>query len=166
MQFTKSTGPFSVTVFTTPSPLRAGRVDISLLIQSSDNQPPLLDCIAAVQLRKEGEASMSSEATHEAAQNKVFYAAQMNIPQSGVWDLDVKITRGDESATVSGAITVAPSNHVLFVYWRSLAIPPIFVSLFALNQWLKRRRTAAGQKPEQRSSRSSVRSAREPERSH
>jgi hypothetical protein len=110
---------------------------------------------AEVQLRKEDEASMSSVATHEAAQNKVFYAAQVNIPKSGVWDLEVTIRRGDDSATVSGTITVAPSNPVLLVYWRSLAIPPIFVSLFALNQWLKRRRRAAGQKREPRYSRNS-----------
>src|SRR5262245_5830682 len=32
-QFERSAGPFVVTVFTTPSPLRAGLVDISLLIQ-------------------------------------------------------------------------------------------------------------------------------------
>jgi len=155
VQFTKSAGPFAITVFTAPSPLRAGLVDISLLIQSSDNQPPLLDCVAEVQLRKEDEASMSSVATHEAAQNKVFYAAQVNIPKSGVWDLEVTIRRGDDSATVSEAITVAPSNPVLLVYWRSLAIPPIFVSLFALNQWLKRRRSTAGQKREPRYSRNS-----------
>ena len=142
VQFKKSAGPFSITVFTTPSPLRSGPVDISLMIQSSDNQP-LLDCVTEVQLRKEGEVSIRSEATHGAAQNKLFYAAQVRIPKSGVWDLDVTIRRGDDSARVSGAITVAASNPVLLVYWRSLAIPPILISLFALNQWLTRRRTAS-----------------------
>ena len=143
VQFKKSAGPFSITVFTTPSPLRSGPVDISLMIQSSDNQQPLLDCVTEVQLRKEGEVSIRSEATHGAAQNKLFYAAQVRVPKSGVWDLDVTIWRGDDSAKVSGAITFAASNPVLLVYWRSLAIPPLFISLFALNQWLKRRRTAS-----------------------
>jgi len=143
VQFKKSAGPFSVTVFTTPSPLRAGPVDISLMIQSSDNQQPLLDCVTEVQLRKEGEVSIRSEATHGAAQNKLFYAAQVRIREPGVWDLEVIIRRGDDSAIVSGAITLAASNPVLLGYWRSLAIPPILISLFALNQWLKRRRTAA-----------------------
>ncbi len=139
VQFTKLAGPFSITVFTTPCPLRAGPVDISLMIQSSDNQQPLLDCIAAVQLRKEGEVSITSEATHEAAQNKLFYAAQVRISESGVWDLEATIRRGEDSAKVSGAIALGPSSPVLLVYWRSLAIPPLFISLFALNQWLKRR---------------------------
>jgi hypothetical protein len=142
VQFKKSAGPFSITVFTTPSPLRAGPVDIGLMIQSSDNQP-LLDCVSEVQLRKEGEASIRSEATHGSAQNKLFYAAQVRIPRSGVWDLEVTVSRGDDSAKVSGAITLAASNPVLLVYWRSLAIPPILILLFALNQWLKRRTTAS-----------------------
>jgi hypothetical protein len=146
VQFTKSAGPFSITVFTTPSPLRAGPVDISLMIQSSDNQQPLLDCVSEVQLRKEGEVTISSEATRGTAQNKLFYAAQVRIPDSGVWDLNITIKRGDDLARVSGAITFGASSPVLLVYWRSLAIPPILISLFALNQWLKRRRTAADQK--------------------
>jgi hypothetical protein len=112
------------------------------MIQSSDNQQPLLDCVAELQLRKEGEVTINSEATHGAAQNKLFYGAQVRIPESGVWDLEAIIRRGDDSAKVSGSITLAPSDPVLLAYWRSLAIPPLFISLFALNQWLKRRRAA------------------------
>lgn len=142
LQFTRSAGLFTITVFTTPSPLRAGPVDISLMIQSSDNQQPVLDCVANVQLRKEGSRSIGSEATHQVSQNKLFYAASMNVTESGVWELEVTIWHGDASANVSGPITVAPSNPVLYGYWRSLAVPPLFILLFALNQWLKRRRTA------------------------
>ena len=141
LQFTRSAGPFIITVFTTPSPLRAGPVDISLMIQSSENQQPVLDCVANVQLRKEGSRSIGSEATHQFSQNKLFYAAPLNVPESGVWELEVAIWHGDTSANVSGPITVAPPNPVLLGYWRSLAVPPVFISLFALNQWLKRRRT-------------------------
>jgi len=143
LQFTRSAAPFVIAVFTTPSPLRAGPVDISLMIQSSENQQPVLDCVAHVQLRKEGARSIGSEATHRVAQNKLFYAAPMNVTQSGVWELEVAISQGNNSASVTGSITVAPSNPVLLGYWRSLAVPPVFISLFALNQWLKRRRTAA-----------------------
>ncbi len=51
VQFTKAAGPFVVTVFATPSPLRAGPVDISLMIQQSNNQQPLLDCDVEIELR-------------------------------------------------------------------------------------------------------------------
>jgi hypothetical protein len=139
VQFEKSAGPFVITVFTTPSPLRAGPVDISLMIQSRENQQPVLDGQAFVQLRKDGAMSIRSEATHEAAQNKLLYAAPVKVPESGLWELEVAIQRGDDSINVAGEITVASANPVLLVYWRSLALPPLLISLFALNQWLKRR---------------------------
>lgn len=145
VQFMKSAGPFVITVFTTPSPLRAGPVDISLMIQSRENQQPVLDCLAQVQLSKDGATSIRSEATHQAAQNKLFYAAQVNIPESGLWELEASVRRGDDSVKVAGPITVAPSNPVLLVYWRSLVLPPLFISLFALNQWLKRRSVKGAQ---------------------
>lgn len=43
-------------------------------------------------------------------------------------------------------VTVASPNPVLLVYWRSLALTPLFISLFALNQWLKRRSVKGGKR--------------------
>ena len=146
VQFEKSAGPFIITVFTMPTPLRAGPVDISLMIQSRENRQPVLDCQALVQLRKEGAMSIRSEATHEAAQNKLLYAAQVNVPEPGTWKIEAAIKHGDDSIDVAGEITVASSKPVLLVYWRSLALPPLFISLFALNQWLKRRSTKGDKK--------------------
>ena len=79
VQFEKSAGPFVITVFTTPSPLRAGPIDISLMIRSRNSQQPVLDCQTVVQLRKEGAMSIRSEATREAAQNKLLYAAPLKV---------------------------------------------------------------------------------------
>ncbi len=146
VQFEKSAGPFVITVFTTPSPLRAGPVDISLMIQSRENQQPVLDCHALVQLHKEGAMSIRSEATHEAAQNKLLYAAQVKVPEPGPWELEAAIKHGNDLINVAGEITVASSNPVLLIYWRSLALPPLFISLFAVNQWLKRRGTKGGRR--------------------
>ena len=138
-QFTKAAGPFVVTVFTTPSSRRAGPVEISLLIQSRENQQAVLDCVARVQLRKDDATSISSEATHEGAQNKLLYAAQVKVPEPGVWELEAVITHENDSVEVGGSITVVPSNPVFLAYWRSLTLPPLLITLFALNQWLKRR---------------------------
>ena len=140
VQFEKSAGPFVVTVFATPTPLRAGPVDIGVMIQSRENQQPVFDCQAFVRLWKEGAMSILVEAGHEAAQNKLLYGAQVRVPEPGPWAVEVEIKHGEESITCAGEIRVAPASSILFVYWRSLALPPLFISLFALNQWLKRRR--------------------------
>ena len=136
-QFTKSDGPFRITVFTSPSPLRAGPVDISLMIQNQENQQPLLACSVDVQLRRDT-TCISAPATRDAAQNRLLYAAQVKIPEPGIWDVAVVIKNGTDSAKIIGAITVAPARSVLLAYWRSLLLPPLLIALFVLNQWLKR----------------------------
>jgi hypothetical protein len=139
VQFERTAGLFVITVFTTPSPLRAGAADISLMVQDRESRQPMLDCQALVQLHKKGAMSISSAATHEAAQNKLLYAAQVNIPEPGDWELEVLIEGSDHSASVTGPIAVASSRPFLLTFWRSLALPPIVILLFGLNQWLKRR---------------------------
>lgn len=139
VQFAKSAGPFVTTAFATPTPLRAGSIDISLMIQDRENQQPVLDCQVFVLLHKEGAMSIHSEATHHAAQNKLLYAAQVNVPEPGLWEIEVQINHGNDSIKITGEITVAVSHPVVLAYWRSLALPPLFISLFAVNQWLKRR---------------------------
>jgi hypothetical protein len=140
VQFEKSSGQFVITIFTAPSPLRAGPVDIGLLVRDRKDQQPVFDCQVLIQLHKEGAMSIRSQATHEAAHNKLFYAAQVKIPESGLWELEVEIHHGDQSIVFNGEIAVASASPVLLVYWRSLALPPVLISLFAVNQWLKRRR--------------------------
>lgn len=146
VQFQKSAGPFVITVFTTPTPLRAGPVDVSVMIQSREDHQPVFDCQALIQLRKEGRTSIRSEATRDAAQNKLLYAAQVNVPGSGLWELEAEIRHGNDLVKVAGDISVAPSSSVLVVYWPSLALPPLFISLFVVNQWLKRRSTKGGRR--------------------
>ena len=41
---------------------------------------------------------------------------------------------------IAGQIAIGAAEQILLVHWRSLALPPLFISLFAMNQLLKRRR--------------------------
>lgn len=142
----REVGPFVVTVFTSPGPLRAGPVDISVLVQDRKNGRPVLDAGVVVQLHKEGGVILVERATRELAQNKLLYSALMNLPASGQWELEVTIRQGTEAARIFGQVSATASTPFLLSYWRSLSLPPIIVAVFALNQWLKRtaqRRNAA-----------------------
>jgi len=132
-------GPFIVTVFTAPSPLRAGPVDISVLVQDRANGQPVLDGEVFVRLQREGGMTLGARATREVAQNKLLYSALMTLPEAGRWELEVTIKQGKEAASVLGQVSAAPPRPFLLSYWRSLSLPPIVAALFALNQWLKRR---------------------------
>jgi hypothetical protein len=135
----QAVGPFVVTVFSAPVPLRAGPVDISVLVQDRANGQPALDGEVVVRLQREGGVTLVQHATREMAQNKLLYSALMTLPEAGPWKLEVTIKREKEVASVMGQVSVAAPRPFLLSYWRSLSLPPLVIALFALNQWLKRR---------------------------
>jgi hypothetical protein len=143
-------GPYRVTLFGSPSPLRAGPSDLSVMLQDSKTGEPVLDRPVTITVRpasnQKTEAwvppccSMKTQpaavaATHAAAQNKLLYAANIILPASGPHDLIVRI---DGTATES-RIDVKPPLAAGASTWPWLAVPPLLVGLFALNQRLRRR---------------------------
>ncbi len=141
VQFVQTDGPFVVTVFTAPSPLRAGPVDVSVMAQNRLDQRPVLDGQVLVELQSKNGVVVRAEALRGQAENDLLYAALINVPESGRWVLNVTINREHELAKISGSITVDSARGCWFSNWRSLALPSIVIVLFVLNQWLKRRRT-------------------------
>jgi predicted anti-sigma-YlaC factor YlaD len=51
VQFRQEAGGFAITVFTSPAPLSAGAVDISLLLQNRNGLEPVLDASVSLLLR-------------------------------------------------------------------------------------------------------------------
>jgi hypothetical protein len=132
-------GAFVVTVFSAPGPLRAGPVDISVLVQDRASGQPVLDGEVFVRLKSPGAITLVERATREVAQNKLLYSALINLPEAGQWELEVTIKQGKETASVLGQVSAATPSPFWLSYWRSLLLPPIVIAAFALNQWLKRR---------------------------
>jgi hypothetical protein len=132
-------GPFVITVFAAPNPPRVGPVDISVLAQDRGDGRAALDGEVVVRLRREGGMTVVGQATREAARNKLLYSALMNLPEAGKWELEVTIKQGKSAARALGQMSVAGPRPFLLSYWRSLSLPWVIVTLFAMNQWLKRR---------------------------
>ncbi|MGH8047579.1 MAG: hypothetical protein ACREKL_10055 [Chthoniobacterales bacterium] len=148
----QNSGPYRVTLFGSPSPLRAGPADLSVMIQDAKTGDPVLD--QSVTINVQAAANPKSEAwvppccsmktiagtvaaTHENAQNKLLYAANVALPASGEHDIIVKI--GDEGAPLESKVAVQPPSAPASSYWAWLAAPPLFIGVFALNQRLRRR---------------------------
>ena len=134
-------GPFRITVFSAPEPLRAGSADFSVLVQRRDGDAPILD--AEVALRLEGPPParpIDVRATHDAATNKVLYAALVWLPSAGDWTLHAVVRDGGDAASVASPLAVAPRVSRLLTLWPYLALPPLVVLLFATREWLRRRR--------------------------
>jgi hypothetical protein len=139
VQMQRSSGRYVITVFTAPVPLRAGPADISILIQDRNSHHPVLDAEVTMSLYKEGREAIRAEARREQATNKLLYAALVSLPEAGRWKIEVTVVRNSEETRLSGPMMVAPPLPFLLAYWWMLALPPVAIGLFVINQWLKRK---------------------------
>jgi hypothetical protein len=147
-------GPWLVTLFGSPTPLRAGPADLSVMIQDSATGAPVLD--QPVSVKVQATATPGSEAwmppccsmkkdagivaaTHAAAQNKLLYAANIILPASGAHDVIIRIGKPEDAEILTANLDVQPPAAPLSHYWTFLAAPPLLIGLFALNQRLRRR---------------------------
>jgi hypothetical protein len=140
---TKEAGPLTISVFSSPEPLRVGRGDLSVLVQKSADHSSVLDANVKLHLTQSGTDGISEvfvPATHDKATNKLLYASDVNIPAEGVWNLMVTVDSNLGKAEVAGKITVRPRQAPMAAYWPYFALVPIIIALFVLNQWLKRKR--------------------------
>ena len=76
-----------VSVFTSPSVLRTGLVDISVLVQMAQTGSVCQDAVIRVELTSLDQPSteLTEKATAEAATNKLFKSAIFNLPYAGRW---------------------------------------------------------------------------------
>jgi hypothetical protein len=142
VQFQKQAGPFFVTVFSAPVPLRIGPADLSVMVQRADDRREVLDCRVILHFTKTNERDIEAPATRAQAKNKLLYAAPIVFPSAGQWHLTVDITEGGDTVRLNGELAVLPELPTLIAHWPYFALLPIAVALFGLNQWLKARRKA------------------------
>lgn len=111
-------GPWLVTVYSSPTPLRTGEVDISTLVQDSANA--IVDVPITVDATPVGfvAEAVRSPATRRQATNKLFKAAKFDIAVPGRWEFRVRVgsaAQGEAGASgpggmVSFAAVVAKST--------------------------------------------------------
>src|SRR5262249_49508889 len=85
-------GAYQVTVFTAPTPFRAGPVDVSVLVLDAATGEHVPEARVTVRLAARGTRDvLECPATEEAATNKLFHAAVFELPKPGWWDVDVAV---------------------------------------------------------------------------
>jgi hypothetical protein len=162
IQLRETRGPFSVTVFVSPEAVSDGPTDVSVLVQSQKNGDVVLDADVSLSLIPlEGVAlnesdpfcgpygavfqpsnvaphSLTVRATREQASNKLLYAARLRFDGPGNWPLQVIVSRGSDSARFDCPLPIGAISPKLRGLWPWLAFPPIAISVFALNQKLRK----------------------------
>ncbi len=139
----KQAGPLTISIFSTPEPLRVGTADLSVMVQRAMDKSEVLDAKVELHLTHsspDGIAEVFAPTTHSNATNKLLYAAHLNLPAAGLWRLVAIVDSKNGSAEVAGEVTVEPPQPPILAYWPYFAVLPLILILFAVNQWLKRKR--------------------------
>ena len=137
--FQRTSPPFTITLFSAEMPLRPGPADLSVLLEPTDGNTPILDAHVLIELEHEAGTLIRTEATRTQARNKLLYCSLINLPAAGHWKIRLHVTRGDTAAEMLSDLVVAAPQPVLLSHWELIAVPPIFIISFILNQWLRRR---------------------------
>jgi hypothetical protein len=104
-------GPYWVSVWTQPDPLRVGQAHITVAVSEPSNLggsareagPPVLDARVQVEFKPidhSGEM-LVTQATHEEAVNKLFYEADLDLVETGRWQVTVAVAGADGSGSAS-----------------------------------------------------------------
>ena len=144
VRISQPAGPWMVTVFSSPTPLRAGPLDLSVLVRDPVADRSVLDAEVHVSLYEvEGSRAVHASATHAEATNKLLYAALLDLPAPGHWEARLLIRRGEQTAELSFPFEAAPPLPPWRAYWFYFALPAVGIGLYALHQWLVLHRQGA-----------------------
>lgn len=93
VRLSEQVGAYRLTIFTDPTPARVGRLDASVLVQDAATNAVRTDLSMMVELeRLDGSGLvLRQHATRIAATNKLFRAAEFNVPTAGRWRLTAEL---------------------------------------------------------------------------
>ena len=141
MRLSQRAGGYQVTVFTSPTPLRAGPVDVSVFVQDAATGECVPEARVTVCLKAPGDGRvLELPATTEAATNKLFRAAEFQLPEPGWWDVAVAVEGPHGPALVRFGLQAEEPPPRWLDLWPWFGWPAVAVALFGVHQVLARRK--------------------------
>jgi len=134
LRLSEKKGGYQIAVFTAPAPFRAGAVDISALVQDASTGDPMTQMQVTIRMTKSGGLVLEYPATTEAATNKLFRAAQFNLPEPGHWELQVQVEGSHGLAVIGGEVDAAEPLPRWQEMWPWFGWPALAVALFSIHQ--------------------------------
>ena len=141
LRLSEQKGNYQIAVFTAPTPLRAGPVDVSVLVQNAATREPLSDVRVLVKAasRERPDIVIRRTATNEAATNKLFQAALFDLNEPGWWQVEVSLDGPLGKTMVNVEIEAAKPLPKALDMWPWLTWPVLPILLFGAHQILVRR---------------------------
>jgi hypothetical protein len=146
VRLSRREGGYVVSVFTAPNPLRAGPVDISVLVQDAATGETIPEARVTIVLTPPGRPgrSVRQAATPGAATNKLFHAAVFELPGPGRWEAEVGVEGWRGDARVRFELVAAARAPRWPALWPWVAWPALPILLYSLHQVLIWRKLRPG----------------------
>jgi hypothetical protein len=136
LRFSERRGVRRISVFTSPTPLRVGQVDVSVLVQDAETGQPLLGVPIQVTVHSQQPPQMktSTQASTDLATNKIMQAALLELSEPGRWHVEVSLTNEETPLVFEVEVAEPLPPWVELAPW--IAWPLFAIVLFALEHWL------------------------------
>ena len=135
LRLRQNAGGYKIAVFTSPTPIRVGTVDVSVLVEDAATGEFVPDAKVTVCLKMPtAESVLKYTATDDAATNRLFKAAVFKLPTAGPWDLQVAVEGPHEPALVAFALNADERLPRWREFWPWFTWPAIVVVLFCAQQ--------------------------------
>jgi hypothetical protein len=128
---------YRITVFSAPTPFRAGPVDLSVLVQDASTGDPLTQVQVTMRLAQSGGLALEYPATSAAATNKLLQAAQFELPEPGRWRLEVQVDGSHGAAVVGVELEAARPLPRWREMWLWFSWPVLAIVLFMMGKWMR-----------------------------
>lgn len=131
-------GPLRVTLLAGPTPLRAGPVELEVLVQSSATGAPVLDTRTALRLAgpRPGDR-LEAVAEPGVGGNHLFQGSRVALASPGTWRVELLVTdAAGAEETFHTRLELAPPQGPARRYWALIAAAPAALALLALHQAL------------------------------
>ncbi|HUY89980.1 MAG TPA: hypothetical protein VMV10_14690 [Pirellulales bacterium] len=141
LQLSQPCGDCVVSVFTSPTTLRVGKIDVSVYVQDSKTSLPVRDAaifVTAAPAGRDGRA-VRHRATAEQAANKLFQAAEFELPEAGRWEFSIEATglRSPVAVSFEAHVAEPPPQWLALAPW--IGWPWLVVAAFVATRFSRRR---------------------------
>lgn len=133
-------GDVKLTIFTSPSPLRAGPIDVSVLLQDARTGQTIPDADVTVALTppNSSQPPICVRATADAATNKLLRAALLDLPSPGDWKFRIECVVPPADTLIAATFTAIAAEPLprWLTIWPWFTWPIAAVALFAVHRTL------------------------------
>jgi hypothetical protein len=142
IRLSRSDGAYRISVFSSPTPFRAGPVDISVFVQDPVTGEPVPEVKITVSFSPcaRPEQVIYHVATSDAATNKLLKAAVFELSEPGCWVVDVAIRGEQGDGRVRFALEAGKRTSEWPAMWPWIVWPIPVILVFSVHQFLVRRR--------------------------